>query len=183
MESSFDHLVDEPDDRIAKFVVGLDFGTTYVFHFTLAHTLTIPTSRYTSLAFAHSENPTETKLVQIWPGASLGGCSADQVPTKLDYTGPEKKWGYEVTATDPGSRPLMWFKLLLQGRDAPGWEKRAASQRMRSQWGGSMLDTSALGVRSGWLEISPSSQRLTTPESGQDTSERGAQHHACESGR
>jgi hypothetical protein len=164
MESSFDHPVDEPDDRIAKFVVGLHLGTRYVIHFTLAHTLTIPTSRYTSVAFTHSENPSEMKIVQIWPGASLGGC-ADRVPTKLDYTKPEMKWGYEVTATDPGSRPLMWFNLLLQGQDESGWEKRGASQRMRSQWGCSMLDTSALGARFGVLEISP----LTTP--AQETSE------------
>lgn len=30
MEPSYDHLVQEAEGKITKFVVGLDFGTTYV---------------------------------------------------------------------------------------------------------------------------------------------------------
>jgi len=59
-------------------------------------------------------------MVNIWPKGGTGNSSADQVPTKLMYTKEEIKWGYEVAdgANDSGSKPLEWFKLLLQERDA-----------------------------------------------------------------
>ncbi|KAI5856588.1 hypothetical protein BZA05DRAFT_416244 [Tricharina praecox] len=95
----------EPERKTPKFVVGLDFGTTY-----------------TSVAFAHSESQSEVKLVNTWPGGSIGNNSADQVPTKLDYAQSPKKrsWGYQVSdaATTPAPRPLKWSKLLLQRPDA-----------------------------------------------------------------
>ena len=76
---------------------------------------------YTSVAFAYSESPKDVKLVQTWPGGTNGNNSADQVPTKLEYTEPEITWGYKASATanNPRSKPLKWFKLLLQERNAP----------------------------------------------------------------
>jgi len=79
------------------------------------------TTSYTSVAFAHSASPDDVKLVNIWPAVGTGNSSADLVPTIVEYTKPEMTWGYEVQkgAINPGSKPLEWFKLLLQEQDAP----------------------------------------------------------------
>jgi len=102
------------------------------------------------------------KLVQTWPGGSIGNNSADQVPTKLDYAKSKTKWGYEVSAMTPGARPLSWFKLLLQAREAPKWERRAAAAaRTRGYSGARMQD---LNAQLDGLEISPdASSQLMTP--------------------
>ncbi|KAF8541135.1 hypothetical protein BDD12DRAFT_830367 [Trichophaea hybrida] len=92
-------MVGSVDPARQKFIVGVDFGTTF-----------------TSVAFAHTASPDEVKLVQTWPSGGTGSPSADQVPTEIHYTNPqtrEKKWGYEVLNLKE-AEPLRWFKLLLQ---------------------------------------------------------------------
>jgi molecular chaperone DnaK (HSP70) len=107
------------EKKESKFFVGLDFGTTYL-ALRVIHGSSTNTTSFTSVAFAHSESPKDIKLVDIWPAAATGSNSAEQVPTKVEYTKPEMTWGYEVQdgAINRGSKPLEWFKLLLQGRDA-----------------------------------------------------------------
>ncbi|KAF8544623.1 hypothetical protein BDD12DRAFT_723315 [Trichophaea hybrida] len=98
-------MVGSIDPAEHRFVVGVDFGTTF-----------------TSVAFAHTASPEEVKLVQSWPNSSTGNSSADQVPTEIHYTNQGTKtklWGYEtstVTRGTPIPDPLKWFKLLLQER-------------------------------------------------------------------
>lgn len=120
----------------SKFFVGLDFGTTF-----------------TSVAFAYSESPNEIKLVDIWPDAATGSNSAEQVPTKVEYMEPEMAWGYEVQdgAINPGSKPLEWFKLLLQGRDAT----LPVSQNRSRHAGGRATAVSEVGELLDGLNISP----------------------------
>jgi len=94
----------------------------------------IPIQRFTSVVFAHSESPRDVKVVQTWPGAGVGSNSADQVPTKVDYSTGEVKWGYQVSDTRPapGSKPLKWFKLLLQEQEDGPWstsKNRVSSPR------------------------------------------------------
>jgi hypothetical protein len=85
------------------------------------------------------------KLVQTWPEGSTGNSSADQVPTKLDYAKSRTKWGYEVSTVTPGARPLSWFKLLLQAREAPKGETQApAPARTRGYSGGRRQGLDAL---------------------------------------
>lgn len=88
-------------DTQSRFVVGLDFGTTF-----------------TSVAFAHSASPEEVKLVQTWPNGSPGHSSADQVPSEVSYDPRTRamKWGYEVGNSRRSGEPLKWFKLLLQNQ-------------------------------------------------------------------
>ncbi|KAF8247380.1 actin-like ATPase domain-containing protein [Wilcoxina mikolae CBS 423.85] len=101
-------MVATVDPSKHRFVVGVDFGTTF-----------------TSVAFAHTASPEEVKLVQTWPNGRAGNSSADQVPSEIRYTNPStraKKWGYEVskiTNSETSSEPLRWFKLLLQGQSTP----------------------------------------------------------------
>ncbi|KAF8243913.1 actin-like ATPase domain-containing protein [Wilcoxina mikolae CBS 423.85] len=92
-------MVGSVDSARHKFIVGVDFGTTF-----------------TSVAFAHTASPDEIKIVQTWPSGGTGSPSADQVPSEIHYTNPqtrEKKWGYEVLNFKDAD-PLKWFKLLLQ---------------------------------------------------------------------
>jgi len=112
-----------------RFVVGVDFGTTYVclllpFIVSIRNILTTRfLFRYTSVAFCHSSSPEEVKLVQTWPNNSTGNGSADQVPTEIYYTNPRagtKLWGYEIPKDSKDApEPLKWFKLLLQERLSP----------------------------------------------------------------
>lgn len=109
-----------------RFVVGVDFGTTYSPPPPFGPGLTPPCS-FTSVAFAYSGSPDVVILVQKWPTATGGG-SAYQVPTEVLYTNPitrQKLWGYEIPEAGSGSGSgraststdvLKWFKLLLQER-------------------------------------------------------------------
>ncbi|KAF8245037.1 actin-like ATPase domain-containing protein [Wilcoxina mikolae CBS 423.85] len=128
-----------------RFVVGVDFGTTFVscrsdYFFAL---LTI-----------------SVKLVQTWPNGGTGNSSADQVPTEIRYTDPltrDKKWGYEV------SRPahadtLRWFKMLLQDKSRPAVQQEGAVLR-DAVWRTSEKSTAA-GNMSSPLEFTPPA---TTP--------------------
>jgi len=113
------------------------------------------TTSFTSVAFAFSENSESTsdiKLVEIWPDAATGSNSAEQVPTKVEYTKPEMKWGYDVQdGAIPGSKPLEWFKLLLQGRDA----SLPVSQNSSSHAGGRATAVSEVNELLDGLNISP----------------------------
>lgn len=76
-------------------------------------------NRFTSVAFAHTSNREDVKLVQSWPYGSSTGESADQVPTELNYTrlgsSRQFQWGWGVqTPSKSQHEPLKWFKLLLQ---------------------------------------------------------------------
>ena len=112
-----------------RFVVGVDFGTTYVcllssFFASIRNILTTRfLFRYTSVAFCHSSSPEEVKLVRTWPNNSTGDSSADQVPTEIYYTNSRartKLWGYEIPKDGKDApEPLKWFKLLLQERLPP----------------------------------------------------------------
>ena len=77
--------------------------------------------RFTSVSFAYSSRPKDTKLVQTWPNCGTSK-SADQVPTVIHYNprNRTKKWGYEVVNASSGSEDaLRWFKLLLQNQSKP----------------------------------------------------------------
>jgi len=108
---------------VSRYVVGVDFGTTYVSTVTTTNDI-YPSNglwcfRFTSVAFAHTSTPDDVKLIMNWKGASTSSPTSDQVPTEVYYTNPptrEKKWGYEVRRirNAGGSGALRWFKLLLQ---------------------------------------------------------------------
>jgi hypothetical protein len=110
-----------------RFVVGVDFGTTYAARLLLSTSISIfplilHLPSFTSVAFAHSSSPKEVKLVQTWPNCSTGKASADQVPTVIQYNrrNGTTKWGYEVVNASSGSPDaLRWFKLLLQDESKP----------------------------------------------------------------
>ncbi|KAF8243757.1 actin-like ATPase domain-containing protein [Wilcoxina mikolae CBS 423.85] len=144
MVSSVEMLTPTDSNINPRFVVGVDFGTTF-----------------TSVAFAHTACPNDVELVRTWPGCGTGASTADQVPTEIAYTdltSRTKKWGYEVQATTQRGRrgtkpePLKWFKLLLQ-RQASGagtdqTSARGSSRRFsRSDLTTQLEDLSLLGVR------------------------------------
>jgi molecular chaperone DnaK (HSP70) len=140
------------EKKESKFFVGLDFGTTYL-ALPVIHGSSTNTTSFTSVAFAHSESPNDIKLVDTWPAAATGSNSAEQVPTKVEYTKPEMTWGYEVQdgAINRGSKPLEWFKLLLQGRDA----SLPVSQNNSSHAGGQATAVSEVNELLDGLKISP----------------------------
>jgi len=124
----------------------------------MAATLTF--TSYTCVTFANSESSSDVKIVQTWPGGSVGNNSADQVPTKIEYTHSKTTWGYEVPdgGSTPGSKPLKWFKLLLQEREAAESVPKNHANRTGWQHGeNSDAALSAVDARFARLGITPTS--------------------------
>lgn len=87
-----------PADTTPRFVVGIDFGTTF-----------------TSIAIVHASKPDVEHLVRGWPGGSRSGPRADAVPSEILYSTP-RRFGFEIEEApdEEQKKALRWFKLLLQ---------------------------------------------------------------------
>lgn len=87
-----------PADTTPRFVVGIDFGTTF-----------------TSIAIVHASKTDVEHLVRGWPGGSRSGPRADAVPSEILYSNP-RRFGFEIEEApdEEQKKALRWFKLLLQ---------------------------------------------------------------------
>ena len=158
-----------------RFVIGVDFGTTYPRHPPPSGPeLTSPCS-FTSVAFAHSASPEVVSLVKKWPGA-VNNSSAYQVPTEVLYANP--LWGYEITAggrgsvrggggggggSDASTNVLKWFKLLLQERPTGSIRTQGPTPQPGSGSGSSGDSSSGLESLFGGLGVTELSSTFTPP--------------------
>ena len=82
----------------------------------------------------------------------------------MEYTKPKTTWGYEVSdgVNTAGSKPLKWFKLLLQEREGPAMSSKniVSSTRWPRQNEGGNAALSEVDELFDGLGITPTSSRV-----------------------
>lgn len=89
--------------------------------------------RYSGVAWARSENPSNIQTVSSWDSHFYQNSDKEKVPSVISYgPGDSRSWGYGV---QPGGQTIKWFKLLLlDDKDIPGHvlnSKYLAEERYR----------------------------------------------------
>lgn len=93
----------------SHFLIGIDFGTTYVLHSIHQHKPESDECSYSGAAWAWSARSGDHRVVKHWDGIGAQRTSG-KVPTRISYKGNETKWGFNIP---PEEKPIQWFKLLL----------------------------------------------------------------------
>ncbi|KAK1250373.1 hypothetical protein MKX08_010376 [Trichoderma sp. CBMAI-0020] len=106
-------------------VIGIDFGTTYVYSIAAMQFLMLILDSFSGVAWARSSRPEQIDIVTSWKSRFSFNSDKEKVPTVISR---EEKdgaplWGYVAPL---GSASIQWFKLcLLDKEDIPEYQRKS----------------------------------------------------------